>query len=155
MQLNEAKEILTKAGYLIEDTEDDELDAAFYDWDAEIDHEHHRAYNPKKAEELGDRYFKLRNKRMTLQNKIAMAKLNHLKKLLIDAGFETATVGVEDDDYERPILSFYYSTPIENSTPFKVYINFDKETGNTLFYCFNKNYHNEFDSAEKLVKHFE
>ena len=154
MNLNEAKQILNNNGYLLEDTEDDEMDAAFYDWDAEIDHEHHRAYNPEKAEELGDRYFKLRNKRMTLLNKIAMSKLNHLKKLLIDAGFKTATVSVEDDDYERPILSFYYGTPTENKMPFQVYINFDKETGDTRFYCINKNYHNEFESAEKLVKYF-
>jgi hypothetical protein len=69
MQLNEAKEILKKNGYLIEDTEtqDDEL-ADIVKQQDELD------FNPRKDWELQKKYGKLYDQHMDLEDKVDNAR---------------------------------------------------------------------------------
>ena len=69
MKLNEAKEILKKNGYLIEDTEtqDDEIADIIKQQD-ELD------FNPRKAWALQKKYSKLHNQHMDLEDKVDNAR---------------------------------------------------------------------------------
>jgi len=144
MKLNEAKQILKQNGFILEDTEDDEL----FDVDLEMKDELAKGknYNWKKVDKLSDKYTKLKYKRDDVDTKFEQAKMFNLKKALDDAGIDY------DYEFDKTIWRPTIEISINKNNRIFIYADYDIKTGKGGYYCYNSDFDKILYSADDVVK---